>query len=151
MRSKFLFLTLVSGVVLCASAANADQVAKGNNFVINSAVGSCNANAECKVDLKLEAQNGFHVNKEYPYKFKANAASGVTFLGKDSAGAETFSKAAGDFTLDAGNEKLGTMSIKFKSANKGAVSISGVFKLSVCSAQNCQMETANITVPVTVH
>lgn len=151
MRSKFLFLTLVSGVVLCASAASADPVAKGNNFTVNASVASCNANAECKVDLKLEAQNGFHVNKEYPYKFKATATSGVTFLGKDSAGAETFSKAAGDFTLDASNEKLGTMTVKFKSANKGAVNIAGVFKLSVCSAQNCQLEQANVTVPVTVH
>ncbi len=42
------------------------------------------------------------------------------------------------------------MTLKFKSANKGNVSISGVFKLSVCSAQNCQMESASVTVPVTV-
>lgn len=151
MRSKFLMFTLVGGVVLCASAANADQVASGNNFVVNSTVSACAANAECKIVLRLEAKGDFHVNKEYPYKFKANAASGVTFLGKDTAGAETFSKTAGDFALDAGNEKVGTMTLKFKPANKGNVSISGVFKLSVCSAQNCQMESATVTVPVTVH
>lgn len=150
MRSKLLFTTLVSGIVLSASAADAQQVATGNNFTVNASVASCTANADCKIDLKLEAKGDFHVNKEYPYKFKATAASGVTYLGKDGAGPETFSKSAGDFTLDSGNEKVGTMTVKFKSANKGAVTIAGVFKLSVCSAQNCQLETANVSVPVTV-
>ncbi len=150
MRSKLLFTTLVSGVILSATAANAQQVATGNNFVVSAAVASCTAAADCKIDLRLEAKGDFHVNKEYPYKFKAAAASGVTYLGKDGAGADTFSKSAGDFALDTGNEKVGTMTIKFKSANKGAVTIAGVFKLSVCSAQNCQLETANVSVPVTV-
>ena len=150
MRSKLLFTTLVSGVILSASAANAQQVASGNNFVVNASVASCSANADCKIDLKLEAKGDFHVNKEYPYKFKASAANGVTYLGKDGAGPETFSKSAGDFTLDSSNEKVGTMTVKFKSANRGAVTIAGVFKLSVCSAQNCQLETANVSVPVTV-
>jgi len=150
MRSKLSFITLVSGVVLFAGAANAQQVATGNNFTVNANVAACSANADCKIDLKLEAKGDFHVNKEYPYKFKATAANGVTFLGKDAAGADTFSKTAGDFTLDSGNEKLGTMTIKFKPASKGAVTIAGVFKLSVCSAQNCQLETANVSIPVTV-
>jgi len=119
MRSKLSFITLVSGVVLFAGAANAQQVATGNNFTVNANVAACSANADCKIDLKLEAKGDFHVNKEYPYKFKATAANGVTFLGKDAAGADTFSKTAGDFTLDSGNEKLGTMTIKFKPASKG--------------------------------
>jgi len=150
MRSKLLFTTLVSGVILSASAANAQQVASGNNFVVNATAAGCTAGADCTIALKLEAKGDFHVNKEYPYKFKANAASGVTYLGKDGAGPDTFSKSAGDFVLDSGNEKVGTMTLKFKSANKGAVTIAGVFKLSVCSAQNCQLETANVSVPVTV-
>lgn len=153
MRSKvrsFVFANVVAGVVLASSAASADPIAKGNNFVVNATVATCAANAECKVDLRLEAQGNFHVNKEYPYKFKAAAANGVTYLGKDPAGVDMFSKAAGDFSLDAGNEKVGTMTIRFKSANKGAVNIGGLFKLSVCSAQNCQLEQTTITVPVTV-
>ena len=150
MRSKLLFTTLVSGVILSASAANAQQVASGNNFTVNANVAACTSGADCTITLKLEAKGDFHVNKEYPYKFKATAASGVTYLGKDGAGPDTFSKSAGDFALDSANEKVGTMTVKFKSANKGAVTIAGVFKLSVCSAQNCQLETANVSVPVTV-
>ena len=150
MRSKLLFTTLVSGVILSASAANAQQVASGNNFTVNANVAACTSGADCTITLKLEAKGDFHVNKEYPYKFKATAANGVTYLGKDPAGADTFSKTAGDFVLDSANEKVGTMTLKFKSANKGSVAIAGVFKLSVCSAQNCQLETANVSVPVTV-
>ena len=150
MRSKLLFTTLVSGVILSASAANAQQVASGNNFTVNANVAACTSGADCTITLKLEAKGDFHVNKEYPYKFKATAANGVVYLGKDPAGADTFSKTAGDFVLDSANEKVGTMTLKFKSANKGSVAIAGVFKLSVCSAQNCQLETANVSVPVTV-
>jgi hypothetical protein len=147
----FAFVTTVA-IMTSASSAGAGQVATGDHFVVNANVASCAANAECKIDLRLEAQADFHVNKEYPYKFKANAATGVTFLGKDpgGTGGDLFSKAAGDFALDSGNEKVGTMTIKFKAASKGAVSISGTFKLSVCSAANCQLNTANVTVPVNV-
>ena len=133
------------------AAQTRHQVANGNNFVVNANVAACAANAECKIDLRLEAQGDFHVNKEYPYKFNATAANGVTFLGKDPTGAEMFSKAAGDFALDAGNEKVGTMTMRFKAANKGACEHrAATFKLSVCSAQNCQLEQASVTVPVTV-
>src|SRR5215831_14015817 len=126
MRSKLLFTTLVSGVILSASAANAQQVATGNNFVVNATAAACTSGADCSIALKLEAKGDFHVNKEYPYKFKATAANGVTYLGKDGAGPDTFSKTAGDFVLDSANEKVGTMTLKFKSANKGAVTIAGV-------------------------
>ena len=150
MRSKLLFTTLVSGVILSASAANAQQVASGNNFTVNANVAACTSGADCTITLKLEAKGDFHVNKEYPYKFKATAANGVTYLGKDPAGADTFSKTAGDFVLDSANEKVGTMTLKFKSANKGSVAIAGVFKLSVCSAEDCLVVSANVGVPVTV-
>ena len=153
MRSKH-FVTLAgmaAAVMLWGGAAGAGQVAKGNNFVVNADVPTCRANAECKIDLRLEAQGEFHVNKEYPYKFKASDAAGVEFLGKDAGGKNVFSKAAGDFVLSPSNEKQGTMTLKFKAAHAGSVTIAGQFKLSVCSAANCMLETAQVSVPVTVH
>ncbi len=143
--------SLVTTVVVFARPADADPLVKGNNFNVIANVVSCTANTECKLELRLEAVGDFHVNKEYPYKFKATPVTGVTFLGKDTQAIEMFSKAAGDFALDAANEKAGTMTVRFKPTNKGALSIAGVFKLSVCSAQNCQLEQTNVTVPVTVH
>jgi len=145
------FATLLGATVLWASAASAQTVASGNNYVVRANVAACSANAECRIDLRLEAVGDFHVNKEYPYKFRMAAApSGVTYLGKDPGGADLFSKAAGDFALDANNEKVGIMTLRFKSSNRGTVNIAGVFKLSVCSAQNCMLEQANVSVPVTV-
>jgi hypothetical protein len=143
------FATLV--VALWAGAADAGQVAKGNNYVINATSSSCHVGGQCTVALRLEAQGSFHVNKEYPYKFMANDTSGVEFLGKDPANKKRFTKSAGDFALDAGNEKVGTMTVRFKPSSRGSKNISGLFKFSVCSQQNCQLGQANITVAVNVH
>jgi len=150
MRSTVRNITLASLVVLWASAADAGQVATGDNYVINASTSSCRAGGECTVALRLEAQGAFHVNKEYPYKFTANDTSGVEFLGHDPSNKNRFSKAAGDFALDASNEKVGTMTVRFKPSSRGSVSISGLFKFSVCSAQNCQLGQATVTVPVAV-
>ena len=162
MRSKvrnLTFVSLVAGVALCATAASAApsarsagpgaQVAHGANFTVDATVGACHAGAECKVELKLSAGDGYHVNKEYPYKFKANETSGVEFLGKDAAQKTLFTKSAGDFTVD--GEKVGTMTVRFKPSSRGNVTIAGLFKLSVCSAQNCQLDQANVAIPVAVH
>jgi hypothetical protein len=142
---------LAAAVMLWGGAASAGQVAKGNNFVVNANVAACHPGAECKIELQLQAVGEFHVNKEYPYKFKAADAAGVEYLGRDPAGKNVFSKAAGDFALNPSNEKVGTMTLKFKAAHAGNVTIAGQFKLSVCSAANCMLETAEVSVPVAVH
>lgn len=125
------------------------QIAKGNNFTVSAdTVGACKAGAECKVKLKLEASAPFHVNKEYPYKFKANDVAGVDYTGTDASGKNVFSKAAGDFALE--SETVGNLTVHFKPAKPGALTLTGTFKLSVCSAQNCQLETSELSIPVTV-
>jgi hypothetical protein len=127
------------------------QIAKGNNFTVSAETqGACKAGAECKVQLKLEASDPFHVNKEYPYKFKANDVAGVDYTGTDASGKNVFSKAAGDFTLDPKSEKIGYLTVHFKPSKAGALALTGTFKLSVCSAQNCQLETSELSIPVTV-
>ena len=67
------------------------------NFFIDAAPASCAAGSPCSVTLKLVATGDFHINDEYPYKFKADDAPGVAFLGTDPGGKNTFSKAAGDW------------------------------------------------------
>jgi hypothetical protein len=131
------------------SATVAGAHVDGKNFTIDAApAGDCKAGAECHITIKLRAAGDYHINKEYPYKFKAEGA-GVEFLGSDAAGKNTFSKSAGDFVID--DEKGATMTVKFKPAAKGTATIKGTFKMSVCSAQNCQLETQDISVDVPVH
>ena len=144
------FVSLASAGPAPSSHTVNAQVAKGNHFTVDASQPDCKAGVECLVQLTLTADGGFHVNKEYPYKFKAGDVAGVEYTGTDAAGKNVFSKASGDFTPDPSNEKLGVMKVHFKAAAKGNVTITGTFKLSVCSADNCQLETADLQIPVAI-
>lgn len=119
---------------------------EGNNFAIDVAVPPCKADTECVMTLKLVAAGDFHVNKEYPYKFLATPAPNVTFLGKDDP--NTFSKASGDYKEE--GEKTATMTVRFKPSSAGNASVAGTYKLSVCNADQCQIEQQKVALGVPV-
>jgi hypothetical protein len=119
----------------------------GNHFTLDGTAADCAVGGSCFVTIKLAAQGEYHINQQYPYKFTASPAAGVSFLGADSANPNVFTKTAGDFAIN--DEKNATMSVKFKVGQKGAVSIAGTYKLSVCSAQNCQLEQQDLAIGVT--
>jgi hypothetical protein len=124
----------------CAHAVCAD------NFFVDAVPASCVAGAPCALTLKLVATGDFHINDEYPYRFKADDAPGVAFLGTDANGKSTFSKTAGDWQK--AEEKAGTMTVKLLVADRGAKTVGGNFKLSVCSSQACLLEQRQVTVNV---
>jgi hypothetical protein len=128
----------------CKHAACAD-----NFFVDTAASNDCAAGAPCSVTVKLVALGDFHVNDEYPYRFKADDTPGVDFGGTDALGKGVFSKPAGDWHKD--DAKSGAMTVKFTPREKGSKTISGTFKLSVCSVQNCLLEQRQLSVPVVAH
>ena len=120
----------------------------GKNFKLDMApAGDCKAGTACQVTVKLEALGEYHINKDYPYKLKVADAAGVELLGTDAGGKNIFSKSAGDFKID--GEKVATMTVKFKPAKAGSVTLSGTYKMSVCSAANCQLETQELSIAVT--
>lgn len=119
----------------------------GQNFTLDVASASCKAGADCTMTIKLTAASEFHVNKEYPYKLTANAAPGVTFLGKKDA--NVFTKESGDFVEE--GEKTGTMTVRFKPAAAGEAKVAGTYKMSVCSADQCQIEVQPIALNVPVN
>lgn len=118
----------------------------GKNFALDVASPGCRAGEDCTMTIKLVASAEYHVNKEYPYKFVAAAAPGITFLGKGDA--STFSKASGDFTEE--GEKTATMTVRFKPAAAGEAKVSGTYKMSVCSAEQCQIEQQAIALAIPV-
>ncbi|MEO6420129.1 MAG: hypothetical protein ABIP39_12005, partial [Polyangiaceae bacterium] len=120
----------------------------GNHFIVDVATPGCAAGNECAVTLRLEANGGFHINKDYPYKIAINPASGVEFLGRDPSGASTFSKSAGDFAIV--EEHVATMTVRLKPSVKGTANVSGIYKMSVCSESNCQLEQLKIALDVPV-
>jgi hypothetical protein len=128
----------------CGHIACAD-----NLFVDSTLGGPCTAGSVCTLKLTLVATGNFHVNDEYPYRFKADEAQTLTFLGTDEGGKNVFSKGAGDWKkLD---EKSGAMTVKFTALSHGPVAINGVFKLSVCSGATCQLEQSRLSARVAVN
>lgn len=118
----------------------------GKNFALDVVSPGCRAGDECTLTLRLTAAGEFHVNKEYPYKFSASPAAGLTFLGKGEP--TVFSRASGDFRED--GEKSATMTVRFRAASAGEAKVSGVYKMSVCSAEACQIESPRVELVVPV-
>jgi hypothetical protein len=121
----------------------------GSNFFVDStSAGDCAVGATCGVALKLTATGEFHINQDYPYKFKSDDTPGLEFLGTDAAGKTTFSKTAGNW--QATDEKSGVLSVAFRPAASGSKTVAGTFKLSVCSAATCQLEQQQVSTTVAV-
>jgi hypothetical protein len=107
---------------------------------------ACAPGATCTAKVTLVAVGAFHINDEYPYKFTARDAPGLRVLGTDAAGANVFSKTAGDWRKS--EEKVGTMSVKWASDTAGDRTLGGVLKLSVCTAQACLLDQAAVQATV---
>ncbi len=118
----------------------------GKNFALDVSSPGCRVDTDCAVTIRLEPVGAYHVNKEYPYKFVAQAAPTHTFLGKDDP--NTFSKTAGDYRED--GEKSSTMTVRFRAKSAGEAKVTGTYKMSVCSAENCQIETPRVELAVAV-
>jgi hypothetical protein len=140
----------VGELPLARSAANqCVHAACGNNYFVDAEqVGPCTVGAKCVAALTLVAVGAYHVNEEYPYKFIADPLPSVTFQGLDGAGANVFSKAAGNWSQH--DEKTGAMAAAFTPSDRAAKKLSGTFKFSVCSAQNCQLEHVPVAVALAV-
>jgi hypothetical protein len=136
-----------SGAVL--RQADCGHAVCGSNFFLDEASpADCAVGATCAVTLKLTATGDYHINQDYPYKFRADEAPGVEFLGTDAAGKTTFSKAASNWQTP--DEKSGVMTVSFRPAASGSKPVAGTFKLSVCSAQSCQLEQQQVSTTVAV-
>lgn len=149
MRSLVAALVLSAAVVSPAFAA---PVAKSATVAANKkdaqgynvelkAAGPYKKGVEGTVELMLTPKTGFHVNPDYPAKFKLvdPAPEGVTFPKK------VLKKDDGKF-----EEKQGSLKIPFVADKAGKAKIAGTFQFSVCSDKNCFMEKAELDVEVDV-
>ncbi|HRH00688.1 MAG TPA: hypothetical protein PLR99_30810 [Polyangiaceae bacterium] len=104
--------------------------------------GPCKVGADCVATVELDARGGYHVNQEFPYRFTAGPAKTLQYLGRDPVAPGVFSKASGDYS--APSEGHATMTVRFRPTAAGAAEVGGSYKFSVCSEQNCQVETAEL-------
>jgi hypothetical protein len=113
-------------------------------YTIDTAtVGECKAGAECTATITITAKGDYHVNDTYPFKFTAANAGGVELHG---SGGNVFT--GGDFARQ--GKTVGVMTVKFKPAAKGNVSITGTYKICICTDKICQPTSTPVTINVNV-
>ena len=131
------------------SPAECAHASCGDDFFVDAEPPpACSPGATCTLALTVVATGAFHINDDYPYKFRADEQPGVEFLGKGEPRGNVFSKTADDWTKK--DEKRGTMAVTFRTGTVGVKVLSGTFKLSVCSAEKCELEQRPVRTPVTV-
>jgi len=119
-------------------------VEQGGNYDLKPEVqGECKAGAECVIKLTATTKGEFHVNDTYPFKLTLNAVGGVEFHG---SGGAVFT--GGDFERQ--GKTVGVMTIKFKPAAKGAITLAGKYKVCFCTDKECAPSTIDVSIPVTV-
>lgn len=96
----------------------------------------CTAGAACEAHLVLTALGGYHVNREYPFKFVGEAAPAAPVDG------------TGTFAVE--DATHGTMTVRVHPAAAGTVKVAGTFKLSVCSDDTCEIETPRLELALAV-
>jgi hypothetical protein len=102
--------------------------------------GAYKAGAEGNVQVTIVPKNGYHINPDYPYKFKANApGEGLTYP------KPTLQRADGKF-----EETRGSFHVPFVAAKAGKVTVGGLLNLSVCSAANCVVDKVPLELVVDV-
>lgn len=96
----------------------------------------CKTGTVCEARLALRALGDYHVNKDYPFKFVGDPPPAPALDGE------------GAFAID--DARTATMTIKFRPTAPGTAKLVGTFKLSVCSDDQCEIETPKITLDVPV-
>jgi hypothetical protein len=138
--------TLPGALVEASSGAPAPGPAAGSSRVNESqfelaiaASGAYQAGKEGTVEVVLDAKPPFHVNGDYPIKFKVKEGAGVKYpaavVGKDKAKLE---------------KQRATMPVAFVPESAGQHTVAGQFLFSVCTDENCLMDKRDLSLVVDV-
>ncbi len=102
-------------------------------FRLEAEAAPCASGAPCKISLVLSALGDYKLNKEYPFKLVPDARSAVALrkLGK----------------LERESGQRGVMKLETEPAPLPAA-LTGVFKLSVCTEDVCEIADPEISVTV---
>jgi hypothetical protein len=115
-------------------------------------VGTYKAGSEGKVEVVVTALGDFHVNDDYPAKFKAKADSASASYPKAAlsrqADADAFKADA--CGADAAHACTLHVIVPVKTLAAGKAKVGGTMKFGVCSAANCIMEGIDLELDVDV-
>jgi len=102
--------------------------------------GGYKPHAAGSVKIKLTAKAGYHINEQFPYRFKASAPSdGVSYP------KPVLERADGQF-----EEKTAIFTLPFVADHAGKFVVGGVLNLSVCSPANCIVKKTPLDVTISV-
>jgi hypothetical protein len=122
-----------------ATGAAASRVSESQFDVALTPSGAYQAGKEGTVAVVLDAKAPFHVNDQYPIKFKVKEGPGVKYsaavIGKDKAKVE---------------HMKATMPVTFVPESAGQHTVSGQLSFSVCTDENCLMEKRDLSLVVDV-
>jgi hypothetical protein len=128
-----------AGSAATPTAGGTSRVSESQFELAIAASGPYEAGREGTAEIVLEAKPPFHVNDQYPIKFKVKEGVGVKYaaavVGKDKAKIE---------------KQKATMPVAFTPESAGQHTVSGQFAFSVCTDENCLMEKRDLTLVVDV-
>jgi hypothetical protein len=114
---------------------------EADSYLVEISAGSpSRAGATGSVRVSLTAKGGFHINDQYPYRFRAlSPVDGVSYP------RPVLERSDGQF-----EEKSAVFQLPFVASHSGQFSVGGVLSLSVCSPTSCIVQKAPVAVTVTV-
>lgn len=127
------------GAPAAAPQAASSRVSESQFDVAIAPTGTYQAGKEGTVEIVLEAKKPFHVNDQYPIKFKVKEGPGVKYaaavVDKDKAKLEAMKA---------------TMPVAFVPEAAGQHTVAGQLMFSVCTEENCLMEKRDLSLVVDV-
>jgi hypothetical protein len=114
---------------------------EADSYLVEISAGSpSRAGVPGSVRVSLTAKGGFHINDQYPYRFRASpAVEGLSYP------KPVLERADGQF-----EEKTAVFQLPFVASRAGQFSVGGVLNLSVCSPTSCIVQKAPLAVTVSV-
>jgi len=135
-----------------APAAPASASVDNDKYTLEmKAVGKYEKSKPGTVQLVLKTKGDFHVNEEYPTKFKTSKTDGVKY----DADVVSKAKLPEAFVMDkcaSGKDNCTlTVTVKFTPEASGNVKLTGELNVGVCNKETCLVEKKilDLSVPVT--
>lgn len=143
--------TPTSEAVSVAPSPKADT----NTYVVEmKATGPYKAGAEGSIELTLKSKGGYHMNDQYPYKFKVQspASEGVSYPKPAVQRADFTFVEENKNNPENRDHKFDTAKVlvPFVAAHAGRTTVAGTLHLSVCSDANCVIDKAALELAVDV-
>jgi len=143
------------GATIESAGVTASSKAETENYAVEvKAKGDYKAAAEGKIELTLKTKGPYHMNDQYPYKWKAAdpPAEGVTYpkpilLRADFAFSEENKSNPSNKDHKPDTAKV---QVPFVMAKAGKATVAGTLHLSVCSDANCVMDKVPLELAVDV-